>query len=81
MVRSEGREAVRGLTPLERECLLRRKLGLPYQDVDPSRAPAWDAHCATGRARIVSSPELDCFRYVATDLGLLALRVCPVGEP
>lgn len=72
---------MRGLTPLEREILNRRLSGAPRVPVRGSaNASAMTALKATRRLAYRGEiPEGSA--YTITDLGRLALRVCPAGEP
>lgn len=78
---------MRGLTPLERELLHRRAVNAP-RFLIWSGEPAWKAHrvlIASGRltAKLVRDPDSPVGtvnRTDITDLGRLALRVCPVEE-
>lgn len=73
---------MRGLTPLEREMLARRAANAPRARYS-SRAPEGVALLrlkALGRTRSEFIDGLDGIteRHHITDLGRLALRVCPV---
>ena len=78
---------MRGLTPLERECLLVRVNNGPRVSF-PHGHPVWDAcdslfRCGriTRTLEIVSGPPVhSALVSHITDLGRLALRCCPVGE-
>jgi hypothetical protein len=69
---------MRGLTALER-----RGLAMGYDEplYDAAVARALRACVEIGRVAVLPGAGIHgCDRLVTTDLGLLALRVCPVDE-
>jgi len=76
---------MRGLTPVERLLLQRRIDNAPMLEIPPE-SPWWDAATALasmGRIRHREHHHCSagyCLVPSITDMGRLALRVCPAGE-
>lgn len=75
---------MRGLTPIERALLVDAATPAdPAQDVaPPNEADVFEQLQVLGRVRVVAgaNDEWTWHDWRTTDLGFLALRVCPVGE-
>ena len=71
---------MRGLTPMERAELVSLLDTRPESRIEGDLTPAERALIELGRAAVDSTLDDEWELTVATDLGRLALRVCPVDE-
>lgn len=73
---------MRGLTPIERECLAWSLTTDESEHVSVAHRACFSALSARGLVSSVKGGDVDWVwtDWLATDLGRLALRVCPMEE-